>query len=207
MDVRSTLHYWKDDSGDGWLVILQWVTVDGEEVCAGFTVRSWADSGGGGIEAFATGDVRARAIEDAPRRVEWHRIRKQLPLARIIAEERAAFAASALSKGDEVAGWYRARGQREQAQAAARRALQRAERWGGTGGRRRKYTAEDWRRIAAVADVAREEKDSQSRAVASYLGFRNPSPRDLARMRKLIQRARDYVRSTETQPEDKEDSL
>jgi hypothetical protein len=202
--LGKTCHYWEDDEGDGWLLMLHWVDIDEKIVCAGFTVRSWASE----MESFSTGDRRARALEDTPRPVAWYRIRKQLPLARIITEERAAWAASALSKGNEIADWYRARGAREQAQAAGRRALRRAERWGGTSGRRRKYTAEDWRRIAAVADVAREEGTPQSRAVASYLDCRNPSPRDLARMRKLIQRARDYVRSTETQQaEDKEDSL
>jgi len=196
---RITIAYWEDDYGIGWIVRLRWAEIHGREECVGFEVRSWCEDD---WEAFSAGDNRAYALVGAePRRAAW-RILKRMPLPLLITTHRGELSGAALRRGDENARWFREHGDRETAQSMMRDAQRRAEAWGqASGGHPRTLSPETWRKVASAAADAEHDHAPKSRAVAIELGIKNPTKRDLARMRKRIQRAREKGYQTSTEQE------
>ena len=196
---RITIAYWEDDYGGGWIVRLRWAEIHGREECVGFEVRSWCEDE---MEAFYAVDNRAHDLVGAePRRAAW-RILKRMPLPLLIATHRGEMSGAALRRGDEKAQWFREHSDRETAQSMTRDAQRRAEAWGqASGGHPRTLSPETWQTVADAAADAEHEGAPKSRAVAIELGIKYPTKRDLARMRKRIQRAREKGYQTSTEQE------
>lgn len=177
-DHLVTMRYWQDEDGQGWIVLTRWAPVNGQEECVGLEVRSWCEDV---MEAFSTQDHRALGLIGAdPRRLSWQHLRR-MPLPLLLATQRDQ---ELWSPHKELA-------------------RSRAKRWASEGPRTAgvwsRLTVEQWQRVADVARSAKHEGAPKSRAVALALGITDPTKRDLARMRKLIQRAREkgYITSTE----------
>jgi hypothetical protein len=186
-DTR-TQAYWEDEDGQGWVVTLRWSGIAGRQECVGLEIRSWCDNN---PDAYLTGDHRSLNLIGAPaRRLDWNRVQR-MPLHTIMAAQcRRAWPSGDVLEFDSQLGKW----QRVSLGIGAGTSRRKIADWlaaaPDTGHSRSRITADEWQLVDDVARDAARVGAPKSRAVALALGITNPTKRDLARMRKLIERAR-----------------
>lgn len=183
MDEYVSVSYWEDHDKSGWLVLLTWTGPHGDDVCTGIEMRGWCTRS----EAYLSGDPSALRMPDNP--ADAHALKfdvaRRMPLALLQATLPVRHRCSTVP---QLAGWSRWYDQE-----IGRRSL----RWAKAAKPRQRYvhlSDDEWRRVALVSYAATHYGVPKSRAVALALGIHNPSSTDLARMRKLVERARARMR-------------